>query len=356
MQESAIFIQEAYDALGAISYVSMAEAFLEESVEAQDTVTQNDSLMLKAVNGVKKAITAIIEFIKNTLSKFKAGVVKLFSKETKKDYDQAVKNIRSNPELGNTKVEIQDIDVLNAPFDEALKQLDAELKKENPSKEVGEAILAKLQEKLKTVTSEGGRVTSRAMTAVTLKTLCDIADKNVQSAKLINTALEQELINLEDARKILGDKSVARYEKKIAKYAANTALHRLKAKVFHYKEATLMSVLKDEFKMICSYTNIDSEHPLKNKANGKDPVTKGTIIKGAIKNPRFTLDAMGGVKGVRQAAKVAGDVADSIDKITDMKNKGKKAAAKEKKEAEKKAGALKSNLSDLASFIGVTKK
>ena len=129
-----------------------------------------------------------------------------------------------------------------------------------------------------------------------------------------------------------------------------------KAKILNYKQATLKSVLVSQVNTILSFTNFKKNRKIKdmnarNANTNRKPkdtkpiISKVSVLKGAVKNPRFSLDVAGGPKGVVKAAKTVGDITDSIDSVAGYS-----------KSAEKMAKNAEKDLNDFRSFIGFKKK
>lgn len=343
MEKSRSYLIEAFEYADAIVDISLADSFFEASAESQEINERNEIASQGAISSIKKAIRSLIEFIKDLIKKFSDFIKNKFMTKSEKDeYKKIKEEIRSNPELGKEEVTIEDFSQYEKIYDDTLKEINNEMSKDDPDPTKIPTFMEGLIDKINNLKGVGSNAAKRAAVVVPLKLAVDIADKNVLCAQAINAAMNTELINLEQAEKILGNKQVARYKKQIQRYAKNGVFHRAKAKILSHKQATLKSVLTSQVKTILSFTNFDKGLKLK---KGKPVINKGSVIKGTVKNPRFTSDVLGGPKGMMKASKAVGDVTDTIDSIT---TKSKK--------TDKMTGEFKKNLNDFRSFIGIKKK
>lgn len=343
MDECALYLIEALEYTDAIVDISLADSFFENSAEAQEINDRNEAASQGAIASIKKAFQKLINAIKTLIKNFTDFIKnKLMTKSQKDEYKKVKAEIRSNPELAKEEVTIEDFSQYEKIYDDALKEINNEMLKPEPDPQKIPTLMETMSNKIRNLKGLGGDVAKRAAVVVPLKLAVDIADKNVLCAQAISAAMNSELVSLEQAEKILGDKQVVRYKKKIEKYAKNGIFHRAKAKILNHKQATLKSVLTSQVSTILSFTNLDKNRKLK---DGKPIISKGSVVKGAIKNPRFTSDIVGGPKGVVKASKTVGDITDTIDSVAGYSKSAKRMA----KDAEK-------NLNDFRTFVGLNKK
>lgn len=340
MDECASYLIEAIEYTNAIVDISLADSFFENSAEAKEINDRNEVASQGAINSVKKAFQALINAIKTLIKNFTDFIKnKIMTKSEKEEYKQVRAAIRSNPELGNTKVKIDDFSQYEKIYDNTLKEINDEMVKQEPDPQKIPSIMDAMSNKIKNLATVGTDISKRAAIVVPLKTAVDIADKNVVCAQAINAAMNSELISLEGAEKILGNKQVAKYKKKIERYAKNGMFHRAKAKILKYKQATLKSVLKQQIDTIRSYTNLNERFKA---PTGTSPVTTGSVIKGSINNLQFTSDVVGGPKGAIKVAKAS----KVIRGATKVASASTNVAKKVPKHVEK-------NIKDFKSFIGL---
>ena len=335
MDESAQFLIEAFDCLNQVQHMSLSDMFFEKSAGVKEAAAQNDSLIKRSIEALKKAIEAIIETIKKGFNKFTEGVSKLFTGKGKEDYKKACDVIRKNPELAKQIVEVETFEPYEKIYDKAIKELDSEMAKEEPDEKKIPKIMEALQAELNGVKDDAGSLGKRVAITTSLQTLTEMANKNATAARLINMSIRREVLNLEGAKEVLGDKAVARYEKKIRKYARNGVFHRAKAKILGYKEQTLLEVMNKQYNTILSFTNAGKIK------EGRAPVTRVSVAKGAIKHPFMARDILKG----------SGDGQDT-ENILDISRASKQAvsdASKLKKDASK-------DLKSLGNFLNIKKK
>lgn len=323
MDESLSFLLEARSYVESFIDVSLADFMFEETEEMKEKNEQNEKAKTGALNALKNAFSKLIEMVKNTIERI-ADFFKerMLSKEEKERFKEFKEMVKKDPELAKQKVTIADFRDYEKAYDEALKELENEAKKENPSNEIGKQIIEKLNEELKRITEKGSGIATRAAMSTTLDTAIQIADRNTQCAKVINTALKAELISLESVKKELGEKEVAKFEKKIERLSKAGFLHRWKVKILHHKENTLEAILRSQFKKFLSFTNIGKNGKVK---PGKSIVDTGSILKGTAKNSKLVSDALGGPKETVNFAK---NIAMSPIKTQKTKHEVQKSAKK----------------------------
>lgn len=314
------YIMEAQHYIDNFIEISLADSFFEDTNDAKSAIEHNESMIKGALNALKKAVKALIQKVKDAIESL-ADFFKTMSlpKDERERYKEFKAEIKSNPQLANIKITIDDFREYEKIYDEVLKTIDDEIKKEESKKEPSffENLISNMSKKLKEISKTGGEYASRAAAAVTLNTAVDIADKNVLCARAINAALKHELVSLEEVEKVLGKKEVAKYQKKIQKYANNGFLHRMKVKILYRKKATLESVLKKQRKQILSYTNIDPD-TLEIK-NGKSVASKLSLAKGVVKNPKLTTTIMGGPKATLKTVGKAMTTPSAVDQVSGYK-------------------------------------
>lgn len=324
MDEALYYLTEAQMHIDAFIDIPLADIFLESDKAAVpiDAVNSNEKHKAGAIASLQKAFKVIIDKLKEAFARISDGIKLMFmSKEEKARYDKFVDEVNKNPELAKKRVTVTDFRQHEKIYDEALKKLEAEAKKESPSVEFAEEIVNALEQKLKGIGDEANSVATRAALSVTLKTALEIADRNSTCAKAINAAIKNEIISMEAIQKELGEHRAAKFEKKIEKLANAGKVHRLMSKVLHRKEQDLQSILKKEITNLMSFTNYD---------NPSKPIVDGaSVLRGARKNPGLLLDAAGGPKN---AAKMAKNMAGTAVKAKIFETKAKKVVKKTKRE------------------------
>ena len=335
MDESARFLSEAFECLGQMQPISLSDMIFEKSNDIKEISKRNDSLIKKSINAIKKAINAIIDALKKVVNKLGEGVTKLFSGKKKDEYKKACETIRKNPELGKQMVEVETFEPYEKIYDKAIKELDEEMKKEDPDPQKIPKIMEAVQAELNGLKDDAGSVGKRVAVVTSLKALTEMANKNATAARLLNMSIRREVINLEGAREILGDKAVARYEKKIRKYARNTVFHRAKAKLRNYEQQTLLDVINHQRDTLLHFTNVGKIK------EGKAPITRVSVAKGAIRHPFMARDILKG----------AGDGQDT-ENIVDLSRASKQAV----KDATKFKNDASKDMKSITKFLGVNKK
>lgn len=286
-----------------------------------------------AMKAIKKAVQVIIETVKDLIEKIVDFFKSLFMNADDKARYKAFKEmIRKDPALANTKVTIADWRAFEEAYAQALKEAEAASKKSVFDNEVVNGIMTKLTDKVGKLTEGMTLAGSRAAMQVTLKTASEIADQNALAAKAIKVSLDNELLDLQALEKELGDKSVAKFRKRIDVAARNSLLHRFRVKVFRHKHNTLSKILKHQFGKLLSFTNLNTDGSLKPGAKGI--IDSKSVVKGMANNPDLVAAAAGGEKNAIQ-------IAGTIAKTGASAAKTKRATEKAIKQAKKDAKELK---------------
>lgn len=297
MDESLLYLMEAQTYIDSFEEVSLSDYFFEA-----ETADVNKAAKTGAINALKKAISKLIQAVKDMMTRlvdfFKS---QFMSKDEKARYKEFKKMIKEDPELSKMVVTIVDFREYEKLYDEALKALEAESKKPSPSQEIAKKIMDVLDDKISKLKGDVEGAANRAMLSVTLSTAVDICDKNTDAAKVLNFALKNELISLQDVEKELGSAEAARFEKKIEKLSKKGWLHQMRIKVFHRKQSTLTGVLKHQMNNLMSFTNIKNGKVRK----GRDVVDTRSILRGVSKNPKLVIDTAGSPAEAGKFAKSA---------------------------------------------------
>lgn len=339
MDEALYYLLEAQSFIDSFVDISLADSFFEDTDEAKDAVAHNEKAKTGAIASLKKAFHAMIEAIKNIINNIADFFrTRALTPEEKKRYEEFKQMVKSDPDFAKQKITIDDWKEYEKAYDEALKELEAEANKPNPSSEIIDKVVAELTEKIKGLADKGKGVAGRAAMSVTLSTAVDIADQNATCAKAINLALKQELISLEDIEKTLGADAAAKFEKKIERAAKNGFLHRARVRIFKHKERTFEAIIKKQYKNLLSFTNIKNGKV----KDGKAVIDGGSVVNGIVKNKKTVDDALG---GSGETVKLAKNIASGAVKAKMAQHRIVKKAKEAKKEAD-----------DFKTFWGIGKK
>lgn len=301
MEESLYWLIEAQKEIDAIPQISLEESFLEseKNLLLQEAVVKHVG---RALVSIKNIFDSLIKLVRKLLDSIGEFIAKGFmSADEKIRYANFKKLVQQNPQLKGMKVNIASFREFEKVFDSRMKEVEKMERSGEVNHERVSAILGGLDEDINGIMNKADRF----VLSTTLGTALEIADADAESARLINMALKKELISLEDYRKHFGDAAASKVEKKLQSYADNGFFHRLKVNILGKKNKTLQGILKKQGKQLLSFTNLgDSSKPI---------VTKGSIARGALSNPKRALDTMGGVKGIsKDVSKVVGNKVDDI--------------------------------------------
>lgn len=339
------YFEYANDCLGRIVDVSLYDMMFE--ADSDTTQKNNTNLGKSAIEAIKKGIAKLIDAVKTMIESIKTFVqVQFLSANEKERYKQLKTMIKNDPELSKKVVTIADFREYEKLYDEAMKKLEEDAKKDTFTNEVVENIMSTLNEKLGDIGNKVKGMGQRAIVKTTLDSAVDIADSNVILAKTMNYALEKELVELKAVEDALGEKEVDKAIKKIEKYSRNSLLHRAKVMILRRKHRTLQSIIKKNTSKLLSYTNVKVTKDGV-KVKGDQIMTNASITKGVIKNPSLSKSIMGKDKDERKEN--IGTVR-TITKNTKEVNKEMKYTKKKIDKSKKKTD---KELKDLKKFVGL---
>ena len=320
MDEVLRYLSEAEYYINSYEDISLADSFFESEENEKNEEAGNG-----AVNALKKAFGHLIEVVKTIIKSIKDFFEsKFLSADEKRRYKEFKAMVKSDPNLKNTKVFVEDFREYERVYDEALKKLEEESKKPTFNNEVVEAIEKACLESLKKLNDKYGDVAKRAAHSITLSAAIDLADSCQMAAIAMNGVLNAELVSLEDTEKLLGDKKVKKFKKDMEAAAKNGLFHRIKVKLLRRKCDTLNALAKKEMNKILAFTNIDKDGKVK---SGKKVVDTASLSKGVAKNIDVVSDALGGSKETAEVAKNLALATINTKKAEyKLKKKGKDAA------------------------------
>lgn len=318
MDEVLRYISEAEEYIASYQDISLADSFFES-----DETDKNEEASEGAISALRKAFNRLIEIVKEIIKSVKDFFEsKFMDPEEKKRYKEFKQMVKADPALKNTKVFIEDFREYEKIYDEALKELEEASKKDNFSTEVVDKIKEGCLKALKQLNDTYGDTAKRAAHSVAMSVAIDLADSCQLAAIAMNTALNSELVSLEEAEKSLGDKKVKKFKKDMEAAAKNGIFHRAKVFLLRRKCDTLAALAKKEAKRITSFTNMDEKGKLK---KGEKLVDSKSITKGMVHNIDTVSDAVGPDDAVKTAKALAKTAVNTKMDEMKMRKRGKKA-------------------------------
>ena len=291
-----------------------------ESEQGKEAEAHNNQVIKKTKGSLRKAVDALIAFIKNIGKAVSNFVREVFmSGEEHRRYEAYKKALKEHPELGNVKVTVKDFRDYEKFYDGLIDQIDQKIRLvEGGTRTDLEKFVKEINTKLMT----NGTVTAKV---VTLNALLNMCANSKDYAERLQQILNKNEAACESIRKTLGEEKGNEYLKTVDMYAESSSisLHRLKANV-HRKKA---STMKECF--------IDSLNELEGIIS-KGKVTKtNQFMVNALRDNEETGDSLVGLSvdiatggarkphDVKAATKNAKNEADK--KVNSFKNKlGKK--------------------------------
>jgi hypothetical protein len=313
--------------------LALAQSYLESYVDRSvaDSFFEADDENDKAGEGARSALQKVFAKLKEIVQKILDAIKNFFdyaflTKEEKQRYNELKAALKQDKELANTKITVEDFKVYEKLFDESLKELENEAKKDNFDEDKANKVLEKLEIALKKTGEKAAQAGKRAAMSVGLTAAVDLADNCEIAAKGMKFALDNEIATLDSLEKELGGQRVKKAKKNIDSAAKNSIFHRAKVKILRKKCNTLSDLAKKEKKKILSFTNLDEHGHL--KAGKKLPVTPGSVNAGASKFSNRQI-----VKDTLDMEKPGGNVeyAKKFVEIQSKAHKNKKRAAHNKK-------------------------
>ena len=266
LDEILFHVRQAYSYSESFIDINICDFMFENDDETnKEIIDNNDGVIAKAFGHIKKAVSLIIEQLKKLSDRLRDFISKVFmSSKQKALLKNAKKNLQNNPQLASIQVDCPTYKEYEVIYDDTLKMIDKEMKKENPSEKAYSDIINGMNKKLDKVKNVGNdisnatkEVSKRTGDLITLNTLVDVADKNYIHAKSINEKINKEVNILNSMTESLGEKEVNKFKKKVNRYSKNTIGHRIKLSVLRKQEQTLEDVAKLQIRKILSYTNIN---------------------------------------------------------------------------------------------------
>jgi hypothetical protein len=247
--------------------------------DVQDKLLKNEKtgeesvgFIQKAINGVIKIITNIIETIKDFLDKL------TMSGAEREAYERFKQEIAKDPKLRNRKVTVADFRSITSNYDKMIAEVDREIKavETDPNRPI-DATVEKVKGFLSNTVGAAVGIPS-SMVAVSAAT--KIADSNIEMAREIQSFLNKEQGIMKMLSQHLGKREAKKFKKNIDAAAKNTKLHRLKVSLFKKKYDSLQDCISSTLE---SFQKLSPEtFALGKKLLGNEYT--GTVIKGAIKN------------------------------------------------------------------------
>lgn len=269
-------------------YIDMIKPFDINDILLEDADENSPNFMQKAIESLKKAIKKIKDMILDAFDRIKDfAKTRGMSEEEKKLYYEIKRKAEQDSAFANLKINMPSFDKFQEVYDRALKKLDEEDKKENPSEQNVKDITEEMATELATLVNTGNKMAQRAASSITIRSALALADRDSLTAQAIQLALEKELITLEGIEKDLGKGQRAKFERKLKRYAKNGMVHRAKVKILRRKHQNLVDVMKQQINQLKAFTNIGKGGPI---------VNANSVMRGASKNPGLFIDTLGGRK------------------------------------------------------------
>ena len=315
MDKCLYYLAECQDYLNSMVHISLSDMFFNEA--AEEDIEHNEKQKTGALQSLKNAIKALIKLVTDIIDRIKDFfATRGLSKDERERYEEFKKYIKSNPEqFKDVKVSVTSFKEYEKLCDETIKELDRELAKSDPRREVAEKIIEDFNKKFEILKGLGSTTAKRALMTYSLSTLTEIADRSTESAKLINYALKSELISLNKIEEELGNNVTSKFEKKIESLSTKGAIHRFKVAVLQKKEMTLKGVFRDQMNKILSFANVKNGK----RVAGTNIIDNTSLARGAFKNRKEISTILGkdGRKVTLDAAKAyaTAKVEEPIDRL-----------------------------------------
>jgi hypothetical protein len=260
-------------------YELIFEAGINPDIKAK--IVQNEGTEIKSVGFIRQAIDAVISMIKNIIKSIKNFFDHLtMSGSEREAYEKFKKAVAQDPKLKNRKITIRDFRKIVSEYDKLLTEVESELRM------VKNDAAHPIDNITKKVTAFINGSVGEAATIVTMDLATKIADSNIELARKIQTALNEEQSIMETISQNISKKDAKKFKKDIDVAAKNTKLHRLKVLLFRHKYDTLQECVQgtlDAFNHIGLDTITMGKRALKTEHLGTAIKTGAkTVVKGEI--------------------------------------------------------------------------
>lgn len=239
------YIQEQMETLDPID--TMDYFMYETGVKKSPVWDKNQGILINVVNLLRRLIDRCITLIKNILSSSKNLIDFIFlSKEDKERYQKYCAYIKSHPGSGKKKVTVRDWKKVEAHYNDALKRANA-LAVKVANKQISQEE-AKKEEK--DIMDSIMNVGTKCSAIVTVDMALNLAAGSITSAKEIQETLFRNQSFMEALRREIGDKDVAKFQKKVNDMTKETYFRKLKSAILGKKQKDLAESMHDMLKQV----------------------------------------------------------------------------------------------------------
>ena len=271
MDESLVFLAEAYDYLDQYVEISDLDAIMEATDKAKEANSNNEKAGGGALNAIKNAIQSLINLVKNSISAVVNFIQEAFmSRDQRAKFNAFKQKMAKDKRYAGKKIRVSDFREYEKQYDNAISRID-KIYRSGGSADEAEAVMAELNGTLRNLKKAAKGGASAGVTTMTLH-----ADRNMVAAKGIQKALESENGLLQAIADSVGDKEAARFKKKVDNYARDGVFHRMKVNLLCRKQKDLVAVGQNLIKNITTFFKVD--------AAGNVSVTRGSFMTGVYRN------------------------------------------------------------------------
>lgn len=210
--------------------------------EADDNSIANNQQAQKSQNILIKAIRALKNMISTLIKKITDFIQRMFmSKEEKERFERFKQLAASDPNLKNKKMTLKDFRKINAEYQKAINDIDAQIAAiDRQSDEEAARTVEKVQEIASNVVKG---IKQSATTIFSVDMALRLAENNKDAAKWIQKKLKNEDDIISNLEKQIGKERTADFQKKIKSSTRKISLHRIKVWMLGQYHGTMSGAL-----------------------------------------------------------------------------------------------------------------
>lgn len=285
MDDSLDFLLEATDYLEQYIPIDDIDVILEATPFAKKANENNQNAGNGALNALKKAFDSLITIVRKAITAVTNFIQEAFmSKEDRTKFAYFKKLAANDKKFANRPIRVSDYRAYEKAYDGHMSELDRLYKKGAKVEELNQ-VMYRLDKTINDLKNRAGDAGKAAFATIGMKAALDLSDRNVLCAKGCKKALEQEEGILANLQRLVGDKNAAKFKKDVDRYSRDGFFHRLKVRILQRKQNDVVECGRGLSSRIMAFFNKEGK------------VTKGTIVKGVLKNKDAINAAAGSFNG-----------------------------------------------------------
>lgn len=232
----------------------------------EDGEEESKGFIANSIEKVKSLIQKILNMITNAVGRLKNKISYMcLSPEQKQKYDNFMKFVEQHPEVKNKQVTVKDWKRIEREYAKVEKNILNMITDENIDANG-------LTLKTKDMINNLGKTASTATAALTVDTAINMAKQSPEAARLIQNTMMQNQDILNTISRELGNKEVAKMQKKVNQMTKETVGRKLLVQLGLQKEKTLTECMNN---VVDSFSSLGNVGMAVAKSNTKDTIKHG---------------------------------------------------------------------------------